>query len=528
MREAYGVRTSVKRVPALLALGAVAALAGTAVIVNSEAGDPGGYGSASRGVEVPVTAMDQAAGPANNSPTLVADPTDDGFVALANRLDGPDFSCALHLSGDGGRGWAQAAPVPELPPGAEKCYAPEIAFDGSGKLYYLFVGLAGRGNEPMGAFLASSADRGRTFSRPRRVLGPLNFGVRMAIDRSVGRAGRIHLVWIKATSDPPLGGFGPPPNPILSAYSDDGGRTFSPPVQVNDRGRARVVAPTLVLGPDHRVHVAYYDLKDDAVDYQGLEGPVWEGTWSVVLATASGGDGGFRESVVEASVVPPERVMLIFTMTPPALAVRSDRVCLAWTDARRGDPDVLARCSSDGGTKWSQARRLNDDRVGNGLSQLMPRLAFSPEGRLDAIFYDRRRDRSNLFNYVFFTFSADGGRTWAPNARLTRHASNSRVGPEYANPSAEGQVEFGSRLGLLSHQGGALAAWADTRNSPPDTKGQDVFTTIVRLPRKSSTSSGATIAGGGLAVLGGLMILVGVRGRSPQTAERPLADHPTT
>jgi hypothetical protein len=222
--------------------------------------------------DVPVTALHQGLGVANNSPALNADPTEPKFVVLANRLDAPDFRCALQVSGDGGEGWLTVNPVPELPAGADKCYAPEAAFDRNGVLYYLFVGLKDQGNEPVGAFLTSSRDRGRTFGRPRQVLGPLNFAVRMAIDTSMGEAGRIHLVWLNATSDPPLGGFGPPPNPIMAAHSDDGGETLSEPVQVNDPEHELAVAPALELGADHAVHVFYYDLQDDLRDYKGLEG----------------------------------------------------------------------------------------------------------------------------------------------------------------------------------------------------------------------------------------------------------------
>jgi len=473
------------------------------------------------GVEVAVTAMERSVGPANNSPVLVADPADPQFVVLANRLDAPDFSCALHVSGDGGRSWAPVGPVPVLPEGAEKCYAPEVAFDRNGALHYLFVGLAGRGNEPMGAFVTVSTDRGRTFSPPRRVLGPLSFAVRMAIDPDLGAAGRMHLVWISVSSDPPLGGFPATPNPILAAYSDDGGLSFTQPVQVNEVQRERVVAPALVLGPDHSVQVGYYDLGRDAVDYQGLAGPIWEGTWSLVLASST--DGGKRfdtTSIVEDAVVPHERVLLIFTMTPPALAVRGEQVCVAWADGRNGDADVLARCSDNdggaGGRRWNAPQRLNDDPVGNGLSQFMPRLDFSPGGRLDAVFYDRRDQPANVLNYVYSTHSTDGGRTWAPNLRLTRHASSSTVGQLYTNPSALGRAEFGSRLGLLSSDGQALAAWADTSNSNPNSTGQDVFTTIVELPEAGQPTS--TFAGAGMIGAGALGLLVGWRRKHPTSA----------
>ena len=449
--------------------------------------------------------MNVSTGPANNSPMLQADPTDDRFVVLANRVDAPDYVCSLQLSGDGGRTWLPADPVPVLPDGADKCFGGEIAFDRHGRLYFLFMGLVGAGNEPMGAFLTRSTDRGRSFSPPRQVLGPLNFAVRMALDRTSGEQGRIHLVWLHATSDP-SGGFGPPPNPVLTAHSDDGGATFSAPVQVSDANRQRVVAPTIALGGDDRVHVGYYDLLADARDYQGLEGPVWEGEWAVVVATSRDGGQTFGRGVVaEPAVVPPARVMAVFIMPPAALAARDDLVCVGWTDARNGDPDVFARCSQDGGRRWAEPRRMNDDSVGTGRWQYLPGLTIAPGGRIDAIFYDRRNDIQNLNNDVFYTFSRDGGRAYACNVQLNRDgASLSLVGQRYAVPSAQGQFDFGSRMGLLSRRHDVIAAWADTRNSFPYATDQDIFTTRIALPSRdrhaASTLVGAVLVVGGLAL----------------------------
>lgn len=434
--------------------------------------------------EVPVTAMDQSVAPANNSPKLVADPTDHRFLVISNRLDAPDFDCALQISGDGGKGWLPVRPVPNLPPKVDKCYAPEASFDSSGKLYYLFIGLAGPGNEPVGAFLTTTTDRAQSFTPARQILGPLNFGVRMAIDQSVGQTGRMHLVWLHATSDPPLGGLGSPPNPILSAYSDDGGETFSAPVQVSDPARSRVAAPALVLGPDHTVHIAYYDLQKDAIDYQGLEGPTWSGTWSVVVTTSSDSGRTFDLGVsVDDEIQPHERVMLIFTLPPPSLvAGQEGRLCSGWTDARHGDADVVLKCSSDGGDTWGQLVRVNDDPVGNGSAQYMPQLSVAPDGRLDAVFYDRREDPQNTANDVFYTFSPDGERGFAPNIKLTQDPSNSRIGQQYIGAAAQGLVEFGSRLALFSETDSAIAVWTDTRNSRGATTGQDLFLATVRLP----------------------------------------------
>lgn len=434
--------------------------------------------------EVPVTATDQRRAEANNSPVLAADPTEPRFVALAHRSDSPAFSCGLQVSGDGGRGWQPANPVPVLPEGAETCYAPEIAFDRKGTLYYLFLGLQGLGNSPMGAFLTSSTDRGRSFAPPQMVLGPENYMVRMVIDPAKGSQGRIHLVWLRTSERPGLGGLPAGPNPIVAAHSDDGGRTFSEPVPVNDQSRPRSVAPTVALGPDNAVHVAYMDLRDDAVDYQGLEGSVWPGNWSVVVTTSTDGGESFGPGVVvDDALVPSGRVMLIFTMPPPALAAdRSGRLFAGWWDSRNGDPDVFVARSPDGGRTWEAAVRLNDDPVGAGADQYLLRLSAASTGRVDAVFLDRRNDPLNVKNDAYMTYSTDSGRTFAPNLRVSSRSSDSRIGQAYYVPSAKGLVEFGSRLAILSRPNAAVAAWPDTRNATLGSTQQDVFATEVLLP----------------------------------------------
>lgn len=472
--------------------------------------------------EIPVTPMNLEIEYSSNSPMLVADPAEPLFVAMANRLDAPDFSCSLQVSGDGGRSWVTAQPVLKLPEGAEKCYAPEIAIDGDGRLYYLFVALDGGGNRPMGAFLTTSTDRGVTFSEPRQVLGPLRFGVRLAIDRERGTSGRIHLVWIDARSEPALGGFGPPPNPIVSAHSDDGGATFSDPVQVSDADRERVVAPALALSADGAVHVAYYDLGRDALDYQGLEGDVWEEPWSLVLASSSDGGQSFGTgSVIDDAIVPLERVMLVFTMAPPALvAAAGGLVCAAWGEARHGDGDVLARCSPDGGAKWRPVRRLNDDRLGNGIRQYLPRLALSPEGRIDAVFFDRRDDANNAENNVYLASSSDGGRSWGENHRISQESSHSRVGQQYVHASADGQYEIGARLGLLSEASHAVAAWPDSRHSEIGTTSQDLFSATVALPTAEPDQKARRLLGGSLSVAGVAVVVLALRARRPRSEPR--------
>lgn len=459
------------------------------------------------GVETPATATDLRTPSSQNSPLLLVDPTDARVVVLAHRQDAPTFGCGLEVSGDSGRSWVPTNPVPHLPEGADVCYAPEIAFDHSGVLYYLFIALAGLGNNPTGVYVATSADHGRTFSAPRSVLGPGNYQARMTIDASMGKTGRLYLVWLHAASDSALGALTPDPNPLFSAYSDDGGKSWSKPVQVSDPARARVVAPAIAVGEDHAVHIAYYDLQDDVRDYQGLEGPPWDGNWSVVVTSST--DRGRRFSpgvVVDDKLAPPGRVMLIYTMAPPTLAVDGKgRVLVSWTDARNGDPDVFVASSGDRGRTFSARQRVNDDPVGNGKDQYLPRLGVSPGGRVDLVFFDRRNDWANLRNDVYLSWSKDGGRTFAPNVKVTSQSSDTRIGQRYLVPSAAGLVEIGGRIGLLSRSTSVVAAWPDMRNAALGSTQQDVFTTTVRFPGASEDGSGGVFqvvpVGAGLVVL---------------------------
>ena len=457
--------------------------------------------------ETPATANDLRLTRAQNSPAVASDPTDKDVVMLAYRLDAPEFGCGLAVSGDGGRGWIPRNPVQTLPDGVEKCYAPEIAFDKVGTLFYLFVGLSGPGNAPVGAFITTSVDRGQSFSSPRRVLGPGRYQVRLLIDRSKGHDGRLHMVWVEPHAPVGLGGYGSGANSIEAAHSDDGGRTFSEPQRVSDPGRARVLAPSVALGPHHALHVLYYDLVDDVRDFQGLEGPTWDGMWSLLVASSDDGGNHFGVSrVVDDGVVPPERVMLIFTMPAASLAVTaSGHLLVAWYDGRNGDWDVFLRQSPNGGSSWTAALRLNDDALGNGRHQYLPCLEVHDKSEVFVIFYDRRDDHDNLRNGVYYTWSSDSGKTFRPNLRVTSGLSDSRSGQRYTIPSAEGLVEFGNRLSLTwDGDGSVLAAWADARNSrtPPQ---QDVFTARVQMASSTGYALGwvlSILAFGLLVVLG--------------------------
>jgi hypothetical protein len=74
------------------------------------------------------------------------------------------------------------------------------------------------------------------------------------------------------------------------------------------------------------------------------------------------------------------------------------------------DVDVFLSKSSDGGFTWSQLVRVNQDPLGDDKDQWFPWVAVrNSDGRVGVVFYDRRRDTRNKITRTFLAFSDDGG-----------------------------------------------------------------------------------------------------------------------
>jgi hypothetical protein len=462
---------------------------------------------------------------AHNSPTLVANPVDPSNLAISNRVDSPRFSCALHLSFDGAASWGQT-PIP-VPRGEQpKCYAPDVAFGRDGTMYLSFVTLKGRGNVPNAVWLTTSSDGGRTLSAPSKILGPLAFQVRLTADPTIDD--RLYLTWLQA-SGVSLYRFAETGNPINLARSDDGGETWQGPEQVSDPARERVVAPVFSIGPDSALYIAYLDLEEDKLDYDGAHegrgGPPYPGAFSLVLARSVDSGATWNETVLSDTIVPSER-FLAFLPPLPSLAVdhTSGEVYIAYHDARLGDSDVWMWKSSNGGESFSPPLRVNDTKERDGTTQRLPKLAVSPGGRLDVVYYDRRRDPDDVMTEVRLQSSFDHGISFTSSLPLSDAAFDSRIG----FGSERDMAEAGSRLGLLSTDDHALAVWADTRRGTNVTRKQDLMRAIVAFeePRTLPLPLERGMRyGGRIAVLAGVVLLLPRLRRTERAS--PAQDGPT-
>jgi hypothetical protein len=480
---------------------AILIAAGVVVIVLSQQLDGGGDTLRADGGDRPVNAGagDESDISAHNSPTLARNPRDARNLVVTSRIDSPDFSCAVHVSFDGGRAWARTR-VP-LPRGSGRvCFAPDAAFGADGVLHVSYVTLQGAGNRPKAVWVASSRNGGRTLVAPRRVAGPLAFQVRIAADPRNSR--RLYATWLQAR-DVGLLKFTGPGNPVLASRSDDGGATWSEPVQVNSSARGRVLAPSAVVGPRGELYVLFLDAGDDRLDYEGGHrgdgGPPYAGRYALVLARSLDRGASWEESVVDDRVVPTRR-FIAFLPPFPSLAVdrASGRLYVAFEDARLGAPDVYVWSLARGSGRWSAPVRVNDTPRRDRTWQYLPALAVAAGGRLDVVYYDRRLGgRANLRNEVALQSSHDGGATFGPHLTLTNRSFDARIGAG----SEQGLPDLGSRLALASDGNGATAVWTDTRAGTDASHKQDLFSARVNFDESGDGALRWPLVLGGIVLL---------------------------
>ena len=426
---------------------------------------------------------------AHNSPDVVVSPVDPRTMAVAGRVDRPDFSAGVHVTRDGGQTWSDSVLI--LPAGQSRPYQPQLAFDARGTLFVLFSTLEGQGVVPGGLWLEGSRDGGRTFSVPVQVASRFAYQPRLLIDQT---SGNVHVTWLQATEavipevatsfNPSLGkrspGLGPPPNPVVMATSYDGGVTFSSRAQVSDPTRQRVGAATPARAPNGDLYVLYQDYGDDVADFQGLEGPVHSGRFSLVLARSTDSGRSFATAgLAEEGVVPSER-FLVYLPRFPSLAIdqQSGSLYVAWSDTRRGDPDVFVRRSDDGARSWSKPVMVGNDKGNPRQAQFLPKLAVAPNGRVDLLYLDQRGSADKLPTAAVLATSVDKGETWGTIA-LSDDTFDARIGPR----NEQDEADLGTNLGLFSTNDGAFAAWADARRGTVDTDKQDLFFAPVRITK---------------------------------------------
>ncbi|MGE5168962.1 MAG: sialidase family protein [Rudaea sp.] len=240
---------------------------------------------------VPATLLRDGSEPFNDKESITADPLAPGYAyaawdRLAANGHGPAYFARTQ---DGGATWEAARPLYD-PGGRNQTLNNQIVVStagGNATLCNFFtqfdVGQNGIVTHRLA--LVRSADRGTTWSAPivvsdvravgasdpqnamREVRDAANLGAFAS-----GANGRIVAVWQDARFSAGAR------DGIAFAHSDDGGRTWSAPVQVNRVPAVQAFLPAAGIADDGTIGVLYYDMRNDTPDPGTLLVDAWLAT----------------------------------------------------------------------------------------------------------------------------------------------------------------------------------------------------------------------------------------------------------
>ena len=367
-----------------------------------------------------------------------------------------DSGCGMYGSTDGGQTWHDISggiqPVP-FPAGGD----PAIAFDANGTAYFVCLSF-NRSTNFSALVIARSTDLQTIEPRGTiaESLDPNVFHDKefVAIDTrpSSPYFGRIYVSWTRFN-------FNNFTSPILLSHSDDGGATWSNPVQVNG-GRNQGSYPA--VGPKGEVYVAFVN-----------SGP----PQTIMVATSLDGGNSFTRQVVDqVTPVCPRinsdgRCALLNSNfrvnNNPSIAVdnRSGSIHVVWADYRAGNADILYSESRDRGASFSPAIRVNDDT--GTADQIFPWVAVAGDDSIWVAYYDRRDDPDNRLMMTYVSMKRPDQRAFRPALRASTDFIDGNVG--------FGGTFIGDYIGVAAGPNLGHPIWSSTFRNQQDAASARVF-----------------------------------------------------
>ena len=465
-------------------------------------------------------------------PTSMAAKPDDPRVVVAATANLRTRLCHLLVSTDAGLTWtlSEERPAPAAYPFCTNLTAgvaqPHLAWGSDGTLYYAMQAYGegeGYREGKTSIALARTTDLGRTWmttmvndARVEPDPKPENTGVPgLAVDTS-GAEDKIYVGYSRdwgATA--PDGHPLEDKNEVAVSVSTDGGDSFGPPINLNDHSDLTFT----VAGQTYPWHFQTAFGRPFLVAHDG-----------VVMAVGDAGppadneppdeawDGIFGEAtpMLLARSTDEGRTWTVSELTAPIYQAAGSQTGMGWTpdggpegtfvlaySATPGDTpsagrtDIVVRRSTDRGVTWTDPVAVNDDDPDRQYSSFYPVLDVAPNGRVDVVWQDNRELTDYLVE-VRYSYSTDGGVTWAPNMGVTDRPVNFSLG-----------ISFNSDVrqppGVASTNSYAAIAWADTRFADEESQTQDNFGVVAQfspLPPEEANTGWKTLA----AVLGGLVL----------------------
>jgi len=445
----------------------------------------------------------------------------------------------VYRSFDDGRSWAPGG-SPMTSPWTDACGNPDsniafsLAYDKDGVLYVAFhasdprFATIDRPNRPVHIWLAKSNDDGATFETVRVYEAPeapeadrglkRNYRAWVAVDPKEPRFVYISWMQFHTNDDVPSG------NKALIVASSDGGRTFDRPfslregdpqgsyegrpavdgkgvVHVTFAGRGRAVPPPEGQpAPPPPVRTVLYRSSAD-------HGRTWTEAKQIEEGNAAFSHN--RKWGLRADPNSDNLYAVWYGHPNPRAALPAD------------DRDVYLRVSRDSGRTWEDRVVVNDDSEQPNVHHLHPNLSVAPNGRLDIVWMDSRNSpippgtMTPLPNVayvghhdVYYTYSLDQGRTFAPNIKITDRIIDRRFGIWQGNADIHGPT------GIFSTDDTVYFTWQDSRNGHNLGSADDTYFASLHLYGTPTAIGTAVDDDGGvptpLLIAAGLAIGMGV------------------
>ncbi len=347
---------------------------------------------------------------------MAISPTDPNAIVIGWRLF-PDISSNHRVAGfsyshDGGITFTAGGSLTP-PPGWPADTAqtdPVMGADSNGTFFYW--------SEPFrpdsAEWVYPSFDNGVTWQTPTPVQSPINGDKDWMVIDNTGTIGDGHIYggW----NDFSLGGQ-------CFTRSIDGGASFSPTVRIADSGGTQWMLH-FAVGPDGELYAAWRNYSQDAIFITKSNDAKDPAVTPTFDAFGPGGQNGLDIKLDNSNDpgfldINPDGFHQIYIGVDQSNGPHRGWVYCIKADNRRDESDIYFARSSDGGLSWKNNIRINDDTA--GTIQWMPTMSIAPDGRIDAVWYDTRNDPNGNTPHseMFYSFSIDGGSTWAVNRRIS-------------------------------------------------------------------------------------------------------------
>ncbi len=397
-------------------------------------------------------------GDAANEPALCIDPTNPNRMAIGWRqfdTTNSNFRQAgVAFTANGGLTWTFPG---NLEAGTFRS-DPVLASDANGIFYYLGIS----NSATFACDLLRSADGGATWQRVGSALGGDKEWMAIDTTSSPGR-GNLYQVW----------------SPFHNIYNNQN-KIFTRSTDGGNSWMAATSLPhlpyygTIAIGPNGEV----YNF-GTAIDVAGF--------W---INRSSDATNRFTTPTIDVSTPvnlggPP--VSDLPGINPGGLLGQAWVAVDCSTGPTRGnvyalcsvtnDPgnlvNVMFSRSTDGGRTWSLPRRINDDSPSQHAAHWFGTLSVAPNGRVDACWNDTRHSADHSHSELYYSWSEDGGLTWAANRPLSPLFDQSVGYPK--------QNKIGDYMGMVSLNEGACIAYTGTFNGE-----EDIYFVRAELPIKAT------------------------------------------